>query len=109
MNLEELSKLGKGVKFIFNELEEAYENRDEREIIKLQDAASTCLFWYYLEMGAVIVDYKEEENQMLEEEKERTDINNILEQLKNQFNEMGYNLRRLAKIHEYGLTNIPED
>ena len=92
MDLEGLSKKGRAVKFVFSELNESYENGTREEIAKWEDISSACLFWYYIEMGSVIVEYKEEKN----DEYEKI----LLEQLEKQFNEMGNSLRRLTKIRE---------
>ena len=109
MDLVQLSKIGNNVKFIFGELGEAYEGNDKKYMIKLQDAASACLFWYYLEMGDTLRDYQEEAEQMLDEEKERTEIMDLIEKLRCSFNEMGNDLRDIArKQKKSGLTSVPD-
>lgn len=110
MDLEQLSKIGDNVKFIFRELNEAYDGDDKKYIIRLQDLASTCLFWYYLEMGATLVEYQEEADQMLDEEKDKTRVMELIEKLRASFNEMGDNLREIARAQKKSeMTNAPED
>ncbi len=110
MNLVQLSKIGKNVKFLFRELNEAYDENNKEYIIRLQDLTSTELFWYYLEMGATLREYQEEADQMLDEEKERTEVMKLIEELRAKFNEMGDNLRKIAMAQEKsGLTNVPKD
>ncbi len=109
MNLVQLSQIRDKVRFVFRELGEAYEGESQSYIIKVQDDASTYLFWYYLELGDTLRDYQEEAEQMLEEEKEKTEIMDLIEKLRASFNEMGDNLRDIArKQKRTGWTNTPD-
>jgi methyl-accepting chemotaxis protein len=109
MNLVQLSKIGDKVKFIFRELNEAYDSDNKKYIIRVQDLASSCLFWYYLEMGATLREYQEEADKMLDEEKERTEIVELIEKLRDSFNEMGDDLREIVRAQrKSGLTNAPD-